>query len=205
MTSWSSMMLPLLLLPLLILLLITCFTSRTVSSMTNSNVHNNTNNNTIHINETTTTITSATNNVTKPTPPYYTAFDSASWAITQPILSTILSGGSGGQQQTLYTDFIEKCNTAMGGGENTQCVTQDQIRMNMNTKQPSSVYNYTTTGYKKTRVPTELYQEIKLFFETNKHNAKTEWKDYNVYHNAWERYVPCNMRLFYSILFYLML
>ena len=201
MTSWSSMMLP-----LLILLLITCFTSRTVSSMTNSNVHNNTNNNTFHINETTTTITSATNNVTKPTPPYYTAFDSASWAITQPILSTILSGGSGGQQQqTLYTDFIEKCNTAMGGGENTQCVTQDQIRMNMNTKQPSSVYNYTTTGYKKTRVPTELYQEIKLFFETNKHNAKTEWKDYNVYHNAWERYVPYNVRLFYSILFYFML
>eukprot|EP00751_Fragilariopsis_kerguelensis_P047443 CAMPEP_0171044642 /NCGR_PEP_ID=MMETSP0736-20130129/47959_1 /TAXON_ID=186038 /ORGANISM="Fragilariopsis kerguelensis, Strain L26-C5" /LENGTH=359 /DNA_ID=CAMNT_0011494327 /DNA_START=267 /DNA_END=1346 /DNA_ORIENTATION=+ len=58
--------------------------------------------------------------------------------------------------------------------------------MRMNRDQPKSCYNYTKDGYTKTRVPPELFDSMKDFFEKNRHRAEIEWKEYNVYHNAWE-------------------
>jgi len=116
---------------------------------------------------------------------YYSAFDSASWAVTTDRLSTML----GIDKQSLYDDYITACDTAVSKTNklnNGICSDDDKFRMRMNRYQPRSVYNYTKYGYAKTRVPTDLYVLIKEVFDKNRNLAETEWKEYNVYHNAWE-------------------
>lgn len=121
---------------------------------------------------------------------YYTAFDSASWAVTSEELSPVL----GKDKQALYDDFIDGCNLAVFKGNQTdmeinnqrECAFQDGYRLRMNREQPSSVYNYTKKGYEKIRAPSALMDVILEFWNENKEKAVTEWKDINVYHNAWE-------------------
>ena len=110
---------------------------------------------------------------------FYSAFDSASWAVTSENLSPVL----GVHKQILYDNYIAACDKAL---EDEICGKHDKARMRMNQAQPSSVYNYTKNGYAKTRVPPDLYELIKNVFDSNRDKAKIEWKEYNVYHNAWE-------------------
>jgi hypothetical protein len=114
----------------------------------------------------------------------YSAFDSASWAVTSDRLSPVL----GGHKQSLYDDYIAACDAAIlkTTNQRDECTNNDKVRMRMNKDQPSSVYNYTKDGYVKTRAPTDLYDLIKEFFDENRDSDETEWKEYNVYHNAWE-------------------
>jgi hypothetical protein len=114
----------------------------------------------------------------------YSAFDSASWAVTSDRLSPVL----GGHKQSLYDDYITACDAAILKTKNRRdaCTNNDKARIQMNKDQPSSVYNYTKDGYTKTRVPTDLYDLIKEYFDVNRNTDETEWKEYNVYHNAWE-------------------
>ena len=117
----------------------------------------------------------------------YSAFDSASWAVTSDRLSPLL----GVDKQLLYDNYINACDAAISKSQSRNhfegiCRSNDKIRMQMNHDQPSSVYNYTNYGYAKTRVPTDLFKLIKTFFDNNRHRAEIEWKEYNVYHNAWE-------------------
>ena len=111
----------------------------------------------------------------------YSAFDSASWAVTSRFLSPVL----GADKQSLYDDFMADCDEAMKEDAG-YCSRNDEYRTRMNRSQPSSVYNYTKTGFAKTRVPPDLYKLIKEFFDENRHHAEVEWKHYNTYHNAWE-------------------
>ena len=114
----------------------------------------------------------------------YSAFDSASWAITSSRLSPLL----GTDKQSLYNNFIKGCDAAVKekNGRENFCTFGERQRFEMNAMQPSSCYNYTEAGYAKTRAPPELYAEIKKFFDTHRDRSRIEWKDYNVYHNAWE-------------------
>lgn len=119
----------------------------------------------------------------------YTAFDSASWAITSKSLSPIL----GTDKQSLYDNYIVQCNEAItkendDKGKTTApdvCTVMDETRLKMNANQPKSVFNYTKDGYTKTRVPSDLFDLIKEFFNKNRHLAKIEWQSHTVYHNAW--------------------
>jgi hypothetical protein len=121
---------------------------------------------------------------------YYTAFDSASWAVTSNELSPVL----GKDKQSLYDDFIDGCNLAIFKGNETEkkinkareCAYQDEYRLRMNREQPMSVYNYTKRGYEKIKAPQALMDVILEFWNKNREKAVTEWKDINVYHNAWE-------------------
>jgi len=110
----------------------------------------------------------------------YSAFDSASWAITSNLLSPIL----GANKQSLYDNYIKACDKATSQDPG-YCSRSDKYRTTMNRDQPSSVNNYTKDGYAKIKVPTDLYDLIKDFFDKNRHHAEVEWKEYNVYHNAW--------------------
>jgi hypothetical protein len=113
----------------------------------------------------------------------YTAQDSASWAISSDKLSSVL----GSDKQKLYDDFIAGCNIAKNTtADSNVCRDNDNFRIRMNRDQPASVYNYTVKGYEKIRAPEELFSIIKEFWEANRHKAEIEWKDINVYHNAWE-------------------
>jgi prolyl 4-hydroxylase len=120
----------------------------------------------------------------------YTAFDSASWAITSDHLSSLL----GTDKQVLYDTFIDGCNEEIFQGNETkrtenemmECKTQDQYRLKMNHDQPTSVYNYTQAGYAKVRAPEALMEIVRKFWNKNKQNAEIEWKQTNVYHNTWQ-------------------
>eukprot|EP00536_Pseudo-nitzschia_multiseries_P007412 jgi/Psemu1/256225/estExt_Genewise1Plus.C_1750033 len=112
----------------------------------------------------------------------YTAFDSASWAVTSDVLSPVL----GTDKQLLYSDYMKACDKVMMAQSNGFCSKLDSMRTRMNREQPGSVYNFTKNGYAKIKVPTDLYDLIKDFFDKNRHLAEIEWKKYNVYHNAWD-------------------
>ena len=115
---------------------------------------------------------------------HYSAFDSVSWAITSNRLSPILGNG----KQSLYDDFISSCDIAVKDqqGHVGACTYGEKKRLEMNRNQPKSVYNYTQHGYTRTKTPPELYDLIKEFFDKNRQLSRVEWKNYNVYHNAWE-------------------
>jgi len=114
-------------------------------------------------------------------PGVYSAFDSASWAITSDVLSPML----GADKQLLYDDFIRKCDVATAKGDGA-CSRMDNFRHRMNREQPGSVYNFTKHGYAKMKVPTDLNDLIKEHFDKYRDLAEIEWKEYNVYHNIWE-------------------
>ena len=89
----------------------------------------------------------------------YSAFDSASWAVTSDRLSPLL----GTDKQHLYDDYMNACDVAISKSLSRSqfdgiCRRNDKARMEMNHDQPSSVYNYTKNGYAKTRVPTDLFK-----------------------------------------------
>jgi hypothetical protein len=118
----------------------------------------------------------------------YTAFDSASWAITSRNVSSKLDP----HKQSIYDKFIRDCNDAFHpndpvmAAETTYCEENDELRIEMNTHQPSSVYNYTSEGYKKTRVPPKLYALLRDFWDKNKDKAEPEWSSVTVYQNSWK-------------------
>jgi hypothetical protein len=139
---------------------------------------------------------SNSNSNISPNDVYYTAFDSASWAVTSNELSPML----GMDKQVLYDTFIDDCNFAIFKGNLTdmqvnngrECASQDKYRQRMNRDQPMSVHNFTKKGYQKIKAPAPLMELILEFWNKNKEKAITEWKDVNVYHNTWDSPVRCD-------------
>ncbi|KAG7350569.1 ankyrin repeat domain protein [Nitzschia inconspicua] len=91
----------------------------------------------------------------------YTALDNASWAILSRNVSSILTQN----KQNVYNNFIRDCNLAYYKNdesiqltENTFCQDNDDVRIEMNTYQPSAVYNYTKQG---------LWKCDMLFYESH--------------------------------------
>jgi hypothetical protein len=114
----------------------------------------------------------------------YTAFDSASWAITSQNVSSKLDPN----KQSTYDSFIRECNRAFHplNHNTTYCNKNDEMRIEMNTFQPSSVYNYTRKGYKKIRTPTKLFALLRDFWDQNKDKREPEWKSVTVFQNSWK-------------------
>ena len=58
----------------------------------------------------------------------------------------------------------------------------------MSMEQPAAHYNYTKIGFKKMKVPDEVYAKIKAFWEENKVKglAQEVWPRGNTYTNNWE-------------------
>ena len=113
----------------------------------------------------------------------YSYTDDASWAIRSMNLSDVLRT----QKQTLYDEYMDKCQVAMDAEEKSaSCRREDEYRLRMNTDQPASVYNYTTHGYAKIKAPADLFGLLQDFYEENKGNDVIEWKHLNTYHNMWD-------------------
>lgn len=63
----------------------------------------------------------------------------------------------------------------------------ERARINMNMEQPRSQHNYTEVGFKKLRVPDDVFNKIKSFYEANEAKAHSEkWPRGNTYTNHWE-------------------
>jgi prolyl 4-hydroxylase len=72
------------------------------------------------------------------------------------------------------------------------CDGTERARMEMNRDQPATQHNYTEIGFKKMRVPEELFKNILAFYTENKDKEKVEsWPAGNTYVNHWE--VPSMM------------
>lgn len=110
-----------------------------------------------------------------PPPPYYTAHEDVSWAITDTKLRH-------GHHQRLYNTFMTKCRKA-----SSYCKSQESLRLHKNKHQPSSVYNYTDTAFTKMKTPPLLWKIVNTFYQRNKDQAVVEWgKSINPYHNHWD-------------------
>lgn len=112
----------------------------------------------------------------------YTAFDDASWAITNFNLSNKL-----GDKQSQYDAFMVQCiKSAPPGKGEAYCERQEMERMQRNFLQPQAVRNYTEMGFKKIKAPDEVYSLIKQFWDRNHDKMEPEFNQVSPYHNSWD-------------------
>jgi hypothetical protein len=55
-----------------------------------------------------------------------------------------------------------------------ECDFTERTRLQMNLDQPSSQHNYTTIGFKKTKVPHDIWEDIQEFYSKNKEEEHPE-------------------------------
>jgi len=87
-----------------------------------------------------------------------------------------------GDRKQLYEDFMQGCRDHYGGTKAHRCDTTEDDRLEMSVRQPQSMVNYTSTGFKKIKAPKQVFDLLKDHWETNKHLAKEEvWTVGNIY------------------------
>ena len=89
------------------------------------------------------------------------------------------------------THFGNRYRSLMKGCYDTfsqrECDVNEDARIEMNLQQPKNQYNYTEIGFKKLKVPENIWKIIQEFWEENKHKEKLEkWPRGNTYVNNWE-------------------
>ena len=68
-----------------------------------------------------------------------------------------------------------------------QCLSSERARVNMNYDQPRNQHNYTKIGFKKLKLPDEVFSIISKFYENNKDKPHAEnWPPGNTYTNHWD-------------------
>jgi prolyl 4-hydroxylase len=159
------------------------FSCPLVSSLTNNNDHNENNNPTaasygvdvsfpIHHQTVSTNYAWLPHNIdpkNNPTPPEYQNMP------IQPL----------GNRQKVYDEFIQGCKNYYGHRKEA-CTQTEYDRVVMSKRQPSSMQNYTDTGFKKIRMPDTLWKLLKTFWDKNKENKVLEqWTAGNTYTNHW--------------------
>ena len=83
-----------------------------------------------------------------------------------------------------YHDSIKGCYDKFSRQE---CDANEDARVEMNKQQPASQYNYTELGFKKTKVPEDIWKKILKFYTDNQEKEHLEkWPRGNTYTNNWE-------------------
>lgn len=68
-----------------------------------------------------------------------------------------------------------------------ECDFTERTRLQMNLNQPSSQHNYTSIGFKKTRVPHDIWEDIQNFYAKNREEEHPEILPRgNTYVNSWD-------------------
>lgn len=101
--------------------------------------------------------------------------------VTFPIHHKLNPNSEYGQK---YAKMIQGCYDKYSKRE---CdLTEDQ-RVDMSLEQPRTQHNYTELGFKKMKVPDQVWKAISKFWEDNKHNPAPEnWPRGNTYTNHWD-------------------
>lgn len=73
------------------------------------------------------------------------------------------------EQNALYEKYMSGCYAKYG---KSICDDYENDRIEMNLKQPQSMVNYTSTGFKKIKAPTELFDLLKTHFDLNQAKMK---------------------------------
>jgi len=85
-----------------------------------------------------------------------------------------------------YSTFLQGCKAHYKSRADT-CDESEMDRMDMNLNQPPVMQNYTEFGFQKTRVPKEVMEPLKKFWELNKSlKTKEKWADGDTHINHWE-------------------
>jgi len=109
----------------------------------------------------------------------YRATDDRTWAIVSNKLTDPAN-------QVVYDTFMNECREAAGSKAEVLCDSAERYRLHMNADQPRSVYNYTKTGFLKTRAPDNVISLLNDFWEKNKDKQTIEWgENLTPYHNTW--------------------
>mmetsp|Transcript_11323 Transcript_11323/g.32529 ORF Transcript_11323/g.32529 Transcript_11323/m.32529 type:complete len:505 (+) Transcript_11323:101-1615(+) len=103
-----------------------------------------------------------------------------------PVLSTDLSECpiDLGDKADLYRQYMDGCERAYG---KETCNSEEEARMEKNARQPSSLLNFTETGFLKMRAPDSVLHLINDFWERNKDKAEEEyWPEGEIHTNHWD-------------------
>jgi prolyl 4-hydroxylase len=91
-----------------------------------------------------------------------------------------------GDRQQFYNDFLKGCTDKFG--RNSRCLSNERDRYAMSYRQPQSMTNYTSLGFKKIRAPEHVWKLIEQFWQDNKHlkfDKEENWGKGNTYTNNW--------------------
>ena len=92
----------------------------------------------------------------------------------------------GEERQQEYFRHLEECRDAYPS-EASWCDQYEYNRMLMNLRQPSSMVNYTETGFKTIKAPDDLVRVINKFWKQNHYKGiEEQWPPANSFVNHWE-------------------
>jgi prolyl 4-hydroxylase len=88
-----------------------------------------------------------------------------------------------GDRRSAYLHHLKGCRDEFG----QLCDAFEYDRMVMNQRQPQSMTNYTTVGFKKIKAPQKVTSLISNFWKQNQYRGEREnWPEGSVYVNFWE-------------------
>ena len=85
-------------------------------------------------------------------------------------------------RQSVYEEYMQGCREKWGEKGARRCDANEKDRIEMSKRQPQSMVNYTSTGFKKIKAPKPLWDMIRSYWEKNKDDMKEEnWGIGNIY------------------------
>ena len=100
-----------------------------------------------------------------------------------PIHSTSLNcGGTLGDRKAVYDEYMDGCRQKWGSKGAKRCDANEKDRIEMTKRQPQSMRNYTSTGFKKIQAPPAVWNLLSDYWNKNKDDKNLEeWGMGNVY------------------------
>eukprot|EP00934_Nitzschia_sp_Nitz4_P008895 Nitzschia sp. Nitz4//scaffold43_size134323//66673//68223//NITZ4_003301-RA/size134323-processed-gene-0.50-mRNA-1//-1//CDS//3329551954//8885//frame0 len=87
-------------------------------------------------------------------------------------------------RQSLYDEFMNGCFKTY---DEESCLENENVRIEMNWRQPQSMLNYTDVGFKKVKAPPGLQKLLGDFWEANQDQATFEYFPYGaIFVNHWD-------------------
>jgi hypothetical protein len=84
-----------------------------------------------------------------------------------------------GHRRETYRKYMDGCYQRY---DEDLCEENEQVRLEMNHRQPQSVYNFTSGGFRKVKTPPAALALLKKFWENNRDRMQLEnWSEGNVY------------------------
>eukprot|EP00934_Nitzschia_sp_Nitz4_P009460 Nitzschia sp. Nitz4//scaffold43_size134323//70752//72216//NITZ4_003303-RA/size134323-processed-gene-0.52-mRNA-1//-1//CDS//3329551960//9450//frame0 len=92
-----------------------------------------------------------------------------------------------GDRKAIYDEYMDGCREHWGAKGAKRCNQNEKERFEMSIRQPKSMVNYTSTGFKKIKAPPKLWKLLSEYWEANKDDKVIEdWGIGNVYTNNWK-------------------
>jgi prolyl 4-hydroxylase len=92
-----------------------------------------------------------------------------------------------GDRQAVYDHYMDGCREKWGDQGAKRCDANEADRIEMTRRQPQSMVNYTSTGFKKIKAPQPVWDLLRNYWEKNKDDQQLEsWGKGNIYTNNWE-------------------